>query len=113
MRKNRESEPLAGEAINRTGENGHAVEVDQVINVNKEEKEMKKENLTEHLQSGEREDTGSCSYPFPTIAELLKRRLAGVEYQKRLPYTDIDYATYNWSVTQGCSKHSEGCRELL
>ncbi len=59
--------------------------------------------------SGEDKVAESKTYSFPTVEELLKRKLAGVVYQKVLSYTDIDYATYNWSVTQGCSKCSEGC----
>ncbi len=69
-----------------------------------------KENLlTNCVLSGENMGTENNTYYFPTVEELLEMKLAGVVYQKVLSYTDIDYATYNWSVTQGCSKCSEGC----
>ena len=49
-----------------------------------------------HVEKGEEE------YCFPTVEELLRRERKDILSLRRLPYTDIDYATYNWSVTQGC-----------
>ena len=57
-----------------------------------------------HVEKGEEE------YHFPTVEELLRRERKDILSLRRLPYTDIDYATYNWSVTQGCLKLSPGCR---
>ena len=57
-----------------------------------------------HMEKGEEE------YHFPTVEELLRRERKDILSLRRLPYTDIDYATYNWSVTQGCLKLSPGCK---
>lgn len=57
-----------------------------------------------HVEKGEEE------YCFPTVEELLCREREDILSLRRLPYTDIDYATYNWSVTQGCFKLSPGCK---
>ena len=57
-----------------------------------------------HVEKGEEE------YCFPTVEELLCREREDILSLRRLPYTDIDYATYNWSVTQGCLKLSPGCK---
>lgn len=65
--------------------------------------------LIDSVRSEENMGTENDTYYFPTVEELLERKLTGVEYQKHLPFTDIDYATFGWSVTHGCSKHSEGC----
>lgn len=71
-------------------------------NVNKDERKN-------CILYGDNMGTENNTYYFPTVEELLERIPTGVKYQKYLPYTDIDYATYGWSITHGCSKQSEGC----